>query len=652
MNETRKKMKVRNSEKGRIRVPNPTVQSIRGKKVENPGVPVTENQIKILPTGKTNREYEGEEREDQDYMEPRELGMGGEIRRANSSGHQFTGRQGSLNLFKPNDAITPSKRVGNSLRITEGSKSSKVTAFGNPQVRGKWVDNRQYQCHERYDEKVWLSPDVQYVVLVVAENSQANYRSNVKEKLTVTKSQSKLRDVLKKALQYIEEKGTQSDYGLQPRIDKEKVYTDLGLQRIKEELVAAVRIARDWMEDCRIECENNKESANGAAKGRSFASANNVYFALVSMIQVFDELTWNGARYVDEACNEIILDWTMLWIMIAELTNILRPVVMNMQDATQVLKENADMHVRRTTNDEQQYMRVSGNTSRPMSTPSLYSVERYPQRERREPPPQPSDAELEYVSSTQEDTQSRNSNQSVREVGLKGPKPRNPIREPFPTSDLLDQHRISNSFKCRQIMVNPLRPHVAKDGTREVVKVDFWRLVVATPRKGQADEITTRAEVYARVAFAADGTMGYRACGWEMEVDKVLGDSDMNPIYHAITDTTTLGKETSNLEPHWIETLWKMLESQHTAVAVGDYQCPSVRGVAKENYEFQITQHWGNIAPTRTSDRVSNPHARMGSFYELTANNGEALEDLQQMFDTPVPYGPMDRPQDQAGPSV
>jgi hypothetical protein len=609
-----------------------------------------------------NAEYEGEEREDQDYMEqPRGRGMMGQMRdderrraisleRAARTGIRFpetssspehesaAGQSRNISLFSPYESYTPARRVGNSVRIPEGSKGSKVTAFGNPQVREKWVDNREFQCDERYDDKAWLSVDIQYVVLNVARDQQARERCSIKEKLSVTKHCNKLRELLKGTLVYIEN-GTKSDYGHQPRIDHEKVYNELELARIREELVASVRVAREWAEDCRVECDTNDQSKNGAAKGRSYGSAINIQVALVSMIQVFDELKWKGARYLDEACNEIILDWSMLWIMIAELVNILRPVVVNMQDATQVLRENADMHVRRTTNDERQYMRVAGTTSRPRATPSLYSVENYPQRDKREPPPQPSDAELEYISSAQDDTASRNSNQSVRETSRKGRRPIKPIPEPFPTTDLLEKHRCSKTFKERHILINPLLPDVAPDGTRQVTRVDKWRLAVATTRRDQNDDIQTRAEVYARVAFASDGTMGWRACGWGVDVDTALGDSDMKAIYHSVTDTTSYGKDTRSFEPHWLETLWNMLEAQYQAVLQGDYACPSNRGLAKEDYQFQITQHWGN-----TPARPNETRPRMSSFYELTANRDEALEDLQRMFETPLPSGPNENP--------
>jgi hypothetical protein len=341
----------------------------------------------------------------------------------------------------------------------------------------------------------------------------------------------------------------------------------------------------------------------------------------------------------------------MLWIMIDELIDILRPVVKNMQDATQVLKENADMGVRRTTNEEKQYMRVRGNTSRPISFPSLKSVELYPRRDWHDPPPDPTDAELEYISSAQEDTQSRSSRQSVREVSQKGPGVKVPIRAPFPSSDLLDKHMISDNFKCRHVVVNPLRDCITPDGTREVVQVDQWILEDASPQRNAEDIITVRAIVHARVVFCADGTMGYRACGWEDNHETVLGDSDMAPIYHAITDRTTLGRETAECEPHWIKTVYEMLESQEASVSKEDYPCPSGRGISKENYTFTITKRWGNIQPTRTSDRASN-HGRMGSFYTLRSNEEAALEDLAQLFHTPKPRGPMDRDQEEAGPSV
>jgi hypothetical protein len=551
---------------------------------------------------------------------------------SSSPEHEAYTGQKNVSTFMPYEAYTPDRRIANTIRVPEGSKGSKVTAFGNPQVREKWTDNREFQCHERYDDQAWLSVDIQYVVLIVARDAQARARCGIKEKLSVTRACNELRELLKGTLEFIEN-GTKSDYGLQPRIDLEKLYNELELARIREELVASVRVAKVWVEDCRIECDLNEESKNGAAKGRSYGSATNVQVALVSMIQIFDELKWKGARYLDQECNEIILDWSMLWIMIAELVNILRPVVVNMQDATKVLRENADMHVRRTTNDERQYMRVAGTTTRPRSRPSLYSSETYPHREKREPPPQPSDKELEYISSTQEDTASRNSNQSVAETARKGRRmPRNPIPEPFPTADLVENHRTSKSFKERQILINPLLPGVAKDGTRQVTRVDKWRLAVATTRRGQSDNIEERAEVYARVAFASDGTSGYRACGWGNDLDTTLGDSNMKPIYHAVTDTTSFNKDSRSFEPHWLETLWNLLMAQDQAVKQEDYECPSLRGLAKDDYQFQITQHWGH-----TPARPGENRTTMGSFYELTANTGDAMEDLQRMFETEVP---------------
>jgi hypothetical protein len=195
------------------------------------------------------------------------------------------------------------------------------------------------------------------------------------------------------------------------------------------------------------------------------------------------------------------------------------------------------------------------------------------------------------------------------ETSKRGRLPRVPIPQPFPTDQLLEKHRTSRSFKERHVVVNPLLPDIAEDGTRVVTRVDKWALAIATSRRGQEhDDIEIRAEVYARVVFTSDGTSGWRACGWGHDADTTLGDSDMRPIYHSVSDTTSLGSDS----------------------------CPSNRGLAAEDFQFQITQHWGPSVP-RPGER-----ARLSTFYELTVNRPAALIDLQTMFETPPPGSPKD----------
>jgi hypothetical protein len=153
-----------------------------------------------------------------------------------------TQRRSMLSLFEPHDSYVRYRRCKGGIRVPDGKPQSKVAAFGSPQVQEKWVDNRVFQHDLRYDDKAWLPKDVEFVVPRVAQHRDARERMEKKEKLPVNINQHILRDTVKGLLELVDS-GRASEFGQNPRSDHEKVYNEILLQRIREELVAAGRAA-------------------------------------------------------------------------------------------------------------------------------------------------------------------------------------------------------------------------------------------------------------------------------------------------------------------------------------------------------------------------------------------------------------------------
>jgi hypothetical protein len=237
------------------------------------------------------------------------------------------------------------------------------------------------------------------------------------------------------------------------------------LTEIRHSLLECGQAAGRWVKTTQLESESNNDITLLIAKGRSLSSAVNIYKAIYSMLQVFDALKWHGARYMDkDTCKEIVLDWPMLWIAVNEMCNIICPIVMNIQDASQVLAENTELMVRCTSNSELQYMRLANNIRRPEQCNSDYSIDNYPARDSFEEPPE-EEEQLPYVAGSEsekekdDDNCSRRSDQSVLETSKKvRHQPTRPIRRPFGVGELLHKHRTSKSFKERQLILNPLFP--------------------------------------------------------------------------------------------------------------------------------------------------------------------------------------------------